>query len=104
MPRWLGFLLTFSFVNVTWVFFRADTIGQAVSLFGRMLRGGNGDFPFARLGGFILLMAVILLSKNTHEYVESKELTWRAAVADILLFTASVFSLSQVSTFLYFNF
>jgi len=104
MPRWIGFLLTFGFVNVTWVFFRADSIGQAVSLFGRMLRGGSGEFPFIRFVGFLLFMAVILLSPNTHEYVASKELTWKAAVADIVLFVASVFSLSQVSTFLYFNF
>ena len=104
MPKWVGFLLTFGFVNVTWVFFRADSIGQAVNLFGRMLRGGSGEFPFARLGVFLLLMAVVLFTKNTHEYVEDKKLTWKVAVADIVLFVASVFSLSQVSTFLYFNF
>ena len=104
LPKWLGFLFTFGFVNLTWVFFRADSIGQALSLFGRMLRGGNGEFPFMRLAGFLLLMAMVLLSKNTHEYVENKELTWKAAAADIILFVAAVFSLSQVSTFLYFNF
>ncbi len=104
IQKWLGFCLTFGFVNVTWVFFRAESIGQAFSLFGRMLRGGNGRFPFMRLGIFLILMAVILLSKNTHEYVKEKTLTWKAAVADIVLFAASVFSLSQVSAFLYFNF
>jgi len=104
LPGWLGFLLTFGFVNVTWVFFRADSIGQAIGLFGRMLHGGNGAFPFARLGVFLVLTAVVLTAKNTHEYVKEKTLTWKTAAADIVLFVAAVFSLSQVSTFLYFNF
>lgn len=104
MPRWLGFLLTFGFVNVAWVFFRADSIGQAVGLFGRMLRGGSGAFPFVKFGVYLVLVAVILLAKNSHEYVEEKELTWKAAAVDVVLFAAAVFSLSQVSTFLYFNF
>lgn len=104
MPKWMGFLLTFGFVNVTWVFFRADSTLQAVNLFGRMFKGGNGEFPAVGFGVFLLLMAVILFTKNTHEYVGNKELTWKAAAVDIALFVASVFSLSQVSTFLYFNF
>lgn len=103
MPRWLGVLLTFGFVNVTWVFFRADSIGQACNLFGRMLHGGGG-IPAAELAGFVLLFGVVLLTKNTHERVRENALSWKAALADIMLFTASVFSLSQVATFLYFNF
>ncbi len=102
-PKWLGFLLTFGFVNVTWVFFRADSIGQALSLFGRMLHGG-GAIPVMEFLGVLAALFVVLFTKNTHERVREKKLSWGIALADVILFTVSVFWLSQVATFLYFNF
>lgn len=38
MPRWLGWLLTFNFVNLAWVFFRAPDLDAAA----RILRGMAG--------------------------------------------------------------
>lgn len=38
MPRWLGWLLTFNFVNLAWVFFRAPDLDAAM----RILRGMAG--------------------------------------------------------------
>lgn len=103
MPRWLGVLLTFGFVNVTWVFFRADSVGQALSLFGRMINR-EGAVPWMEFAGFFLMLVVVLFTKNTHERVREKALSWKIALADIVLFTVSVFWLSGVATFLYFNF
>lgn len=103
LPKWLGFLLTFGFINVTWVFFRADSIGQACSLFGRMLRGGGG-VPWLEFAGILVAVIVALFMKNTHERVKEKELSWKIALVDSVLFVVSVFWLSQVATFLYFNF
>lgn len=40
LPRWLGWLLTFLFVNAAWVFFRADSLYQALALFGDLFTGG----------------------------------------------------------------
>lgn len=34
LPRWLGWLVTFVFVNVAWVFFRAGSVEQAFALLG----------------------------------------------------------------------
>ena len=104
MPKWIGFLLTFGFVNVSWVFFRADSIGQAFSLFGRMVNGANGGFPWMQFAGWLVMLPVVLLAKNTHERVKETALSWKIALADMVLFTVSVFWLSQVATFLYFNF
>lgn len=104
LPKWLGFLLTFGFVNVTWVFFRADSIGQAFSLLGRMLHGVNGSLPWMQFAGWLVMLVVVLVTKNTHERVKENELSWKIALADIVLFTVSVFWLSQVASFLYFNF
>jgi len=104
VPKWLGFVLTFSFINVTWVFFRADSIGQAFSLFGRMLHGGSSSLPWMQYIIFLIMLGVVLFTKNTHDRVRERELTWKIALADMVMFTVSVFWLSQVATFLYFNF
>lgn len=42
LPRPLGWVLTFVFVNVAWVFFRADTASQALALLGDVFQAGWG--------------------------------------------------------------
>ena len=39
LPRWLGWIVTFVFVNLAWVFFRADSLGQAFALIGDLAGG-----------------------------------------------------------------
>ncbi len=104
VPRWLGFIGTFAFVSVSGVFFRADSIGQAVSLFGRMLKGGFGIVPWSHLLALAVVMAIVLFAPNTHERVKNKALSWKIALADIVLLVVSIFWLSEVAVFLYFNF
>ena len=36
IPRPIGWLFTFAFINLTWVLFRADSISQAFTFFGRL--------------------------------------------------------------------
>ena len=40
LPKPLCWLLTFAFVNVAWVFFRAESLGQAGALLGDLFTGG----------------------------------------------------------------
>jgi hypothetical protein len=40
LPRPVGWVLTFLFVNIAWVFFRADTMGGALALLGDLFSGG----------------------------------------------------------------
>ena len=40
LPRPVGWLITFLFVNAAWVFFRADSLGQALALLGDIAAGG----------------------------------------------------------------
>ena len=42
LPRPLSWLLTFVFVSLAWVFFRADSVGQALALLGGLFRSGWG--------------------------------------------------------------
>ena len=57
LPRWLGWLLTFVFVNIAWVFFRADTLGQALALLGDVFTGGLA-MPAAKLASTLPLDAM----------------------------------------------
>lgn len=57
LPRWLGWIITFAFVNIAWVFFRADTLGQAAALLGDLLLGGFA-MPSAGLAMSLPLDAV----------------------------------------------
>jgi len=41
-PKPLAWALTFLFVNIAWVFFRADSAGQALTLLGGLFQGGWG--------------------------------------------------------------
>ena len=42
LPKPLAWLLTFLFVNIAWVFFRADSLSQALTLLGGLFQGGWG--------------------------------------------------------------
>lgn len=42
LPRPLAWLLTFVFVNIAWVFFRADSAGQALALLGGLFQANWG--------------------------------------------------------------
>lgn len=130
-----GIRRVFTFVVSTfaWSIFRADSLGQAASLWRRLMAGGRGVYaPFADcfnelvevsilhragIGGLIerypcllLLLFVIVLvlacffMKNTQEKVESMQFTNGKAVVTVILMAWSIMSLSEISEFIYFNF
>ena len=126
-------LLTFLYVNAAWVFFRSESIGQALAVFKRMFTGGIAipsititeafnldefwyvlkvlhltDFMYSKYILMVLFTIVILLvtffGKNVHEMAKKWKMSWISAVALAVIFIWCVVSLSGVSTFLYFNF
>ena len=127
----LNWLLTFSFVNVMWVFFRADSFATALKLLNRiaMLRFGairteilncfklveinyfiaktpiESIYTYFQLAVFfVLAMLIVLGCKNAHERMVAFRPTLGKALISAVLLTWCVFSFSGISTFLYFNF
>ncbi len=130
----LNWLVTFSFVNIMWVFFRADSILQALVILKRAvclnmgaidaniiqafqlkeilyLAGKLGldrlyrDFPQVWMAGCFALALVVLLGKrNSYERMERFSARFSEGALTALLMVWGIFSLSGVSTFLYFNF
>lgn len=128
----LSWLFTFSFINIAWIFFRAENITDALLLIKQIL---NFDFIpinttmisqshfdllnflFSLLGRIgiyfkkthyvyilISILIILLLCKNTNEKLEEFKPTIKNALISSLLFVLSIMSFSGVSIFLYFNF
>jgi len=109
LPLWLCWLITFVFLNITWVFFRAQNLRQAT----RLLRGmaGLNGIGFTNLAEWILIipaLAVLLLimpaSPNWTERISRLRPGWRTSVVMALLFMISLLFFNRITEFLYFNF
>ncbi|MEK4106574.1 MBOAT family O-acyltransferase [Paenibacillus sp. FSL R10-2791] len=109
LPKWLSWLLTFIFVNITWVFFRAEHISQAF----RLLKGMSGlnGVSLQSIGSLkwaiiliLILMTIILwnplhlLNKRNFQY------SWKTAFVMAFIIMFSLLFFNRITTFLYFNF
>lgn len=127
----LNWLMTFGFVNVTWILFRADSLGQAKTILFKMLKftpstvssfisdgfkstdilflinqlpiGQTIADTFVILLVFGFLMILILGTKNTNERL-GKPIGVINAIGCALVLFWSIMLFSGISTFLYFNF
>lgn len=121
MPAWLAFLITFNYVNLTFVFFRAESVTDAWELVKGMLKFGDlgqlkrvvsalvTDFPLPAglYTSFILLLTLMLVGfrgPNSNELTGRLAPTWRAAVLTGLLLAVGLVGLNRTSSFLYFKF
>ena len=119
----LQWLMTFGFVIVAWVFFRATSMADALAIVKSMLMMDFGPIrssitsAFALPGGIrpgynaIFMMAWYVLSlfaclgmKNTYEKTMAFKPTLLNAFMTVILILYVTLSLSNVSVFLYFNF
>ena len=113
MWTWLAWLITFNFVNIAWVFFRAKEWDDAIKVLGAMfsldnvvialsLENISGDL-FTILwiiAGFIL----VLFFKNTVEKAKELKINYKTLFFTLFCLLAALLSVNKVSEFLYFNF
>lgn len=129
----VGRVYVFVFVNITWVLFRAESIGKAWEFLKRLSVKGDtiapgilnkvndlveirllyriglgtliSKYPFLPCGLILVtLWLAVFFMKNTQEKLQSKTLGGKRSLVTILLIVWSVISLSDISEFLYFNF
>ncbi|WP_294299518.1 MBOAT family O-acyltransferase [Pseudobutyrivibrio sp.] len=127
----LGWMLTQGFFNLTLVFFRADTISDAIEFIKQILYVDftnidvhilyafqtpalkffldgtpvTHSLPFIYVGMYYFLALFIVLgSRNSHQLMAAFKPTVKNMLWTAALIAASVMSLSGISTFLYFNF
>ncbi|GIO15056.1 peptidoglycan O-acetyltransferase [Cohnella xylanilytica] len=109
LPTWFAWFLTFLFINVTWVFFRAEDFHQAIRLLKGMagLNGFGLDLVKAHWAPILLIIVFlpfVLIFKNSSEKEERFKPSWQIALGCAVLFIVSLLYLNRISTFLYFNF
>ena len=128
---WVGWFLTFNFINISWVFFRAKEWDDAIKVLNGMI-GSNGivlprvlenklaflSYYGIEFGGFIgningdyftvawLISGFIMVGyfKNTMEKLEKFSFNYENMLLVSFAFTVAVLSLNKASEFLYFNF
>jgi D-alanyl-lipoteichoic acid acyltransferase DltB (MBOAT superfamily) len=130
LPIWLSWFITFNFVNVTWVFFRADSFDDALKVLRGMFAGpivlpaalqsklgflsdwgvhfgsyleavGAGMYDVVKL---FLALSILLVAKNSIQMTFETRMTYTKVAYSAVLFLVSVLSMNRISEFIYFNF
>ncbi|MFD1929326.1 MBOAT family O-acyltransferase [Sporosarcina siberiensis] len=129
LPKVVAWFITFQFINITWVLFRAPDFQVALNVMKAMF--GFGDSVFSKglisesffnsepIVSFemitipnvlvVILMVVLfflitVFAKNTNELGSNFKPNIYRVLFTTILFVYSVFQLQKVSEFLYFNF
>jgi len=131
LPTILAWFITFNFVNIAWVFFRAREFEDAIKVLNGMFGMSGVALPNVLASKLAFLKAygvefgmfmshikgtnitliylglafiVVLALKNSAYYMQNFQPSKRYALLSALLFAWGFFSLNKVSEFLYFNF
>jgi len=121
LPRALAWGVTFLFVMIAWVFFRASSLAAAGAMLAAMLGRNGGGEPWRDALAHLLApdaqtslavsvaalavgLAVLALQRNSNALVESFRPTWPRGAAVAVGLVWSVLQLGKVTPFLYFNF
>lgn len=108
LPKWVGWFITFNFVNLAWVFFRATNYSDAIKVLSGMA-GLSGValptlLPDNALWLSLFFLGVTVLAPNSLQLVERFRPTRGWAALLVVVVIVSLFNLSRVSEFLYFQF
>jgi len=128
---WLAWFITFNFVNIAWIFFRAKEWDDAVKVLGSMFSLDNivlpnmleSRLPFLKdfginFGGFVeniggdfytpiwlfLGFALVLLFKNSIQQLQNFKINFKTILFSSVAISTALLSMNKVSEFLYFNF
>lgn len=111
LPKVLALLLTFLFVNITWVFFRAESWNGSIEMLQRMFFKVSGEEGFYLVSNFYDLPVwvagvVLLFLPNAIELGRRLKPTFTYLVLNVLLFLINVIYLNSIvkNDFLYFDF
>ena len=130
MPSFLGWLITFNFVNISFVFFRAKSVPDAGSILagmsglnGIMLHSSLEKIAFLRDSGItfgkwlsvikgndetwimaIIALLITTLWKNSAELISRVRPNWGWFALLLVISFWSLLDMSKVSEFLYFQF
>ena len=106
---WVRRIFVFHLVVLSWVFFRAESVGKAFAMLSPQSFLTDGPvWPallFVAIHAVPMLLLDLYLEKTGEEYpMEQKNPPWRLATAFSLVILTLLFSGNQISAFIYFQF
>jgi alginate O-acetyltransferase complex protein AlgI len=119
MNKYLAWFITFNFINITWIFFRAKNWDSAAKILEAMSGISNIPlnkihhlkelFPSLGMSSYTLPFIIsgffiTLLLKNFASYQNTFAPDKKMVLFSIVIFVYSILNLATVSEFLYFNF
>ncbi len=132
MPMLIAWFITFNFINVAWVFFRAETWADAIKVLRGMLglngvtlpNGGilsaisslsNIEFEISKFfvnnseidkSIYLILITfiIVVFAKNSVELRDRFKPNLLSGAAIIIMVVYTILNMSKISEFLYFNF
>jgi alginate O-acetyltransferase complex protein AlgI len=115
LPPAAAWALTFVFIVVTWVFFRAHSLGDAWAIVRAMagVASAGADFgqirtllsaDAAAVAALAAGLLVVFRRRNSNALAGELAGSWLAAAATATALTLAVLQLGRVAPFLYFNF
>mgnify|MGYP005970989513 CR=1 FL=1 len=120
LNKLVGWFITMNLVNIFWVFFRAETVSNAMKVIKGMFNVGTlkkllslsyKEYASIGLGNKIsfvfLVMAgliVIFLPKNSMELCKKLEKNSKTTIIIVIFMSLGIIFINRVSKFLYFNF
>lgn len=111
-----AWFLTFNFINITWVFFRAHDLDSAMRIISAMFGITSADITFnkdilshidAKPDTLLIVIAAFVVSlyfKNSNYYATSFTPNKKYLYATVVLFLFGVLNINKYQVFLYFNF
>lgn len=108
LPKWLAWFITFNFINITWIFFRADSIQQALQILTNMIN----ILDVTRVNLFVILlflsgMYISLKIPNSYQIIEkpiTARLVYLPIVATFMLLSIILMEIGNSHEFIYFRF
>ena len=108
LPILAAWFLTFNFVNIAWVFFRAPTWDDAVNVLTTMFDVSGFDlddiYDSSVYWQVMIGIMMVLFLKNSSEWAKIQKATLRYQLFTALLLIIGILYLSKVSEFIYFQF
>ncbi len=109
---WFAWFLTFNFVNIAWIFFRAKEWDDAIKVLTAMFNFSDIKLTVDTIEiAYIALFLVVIFFKNSNEIIKIKFSKSTILFITTFLFVLSLLQLTnimvqadKVSEFLYFNF
>ena len=111
--KWLAWFITFNFINIAWIFFRAKEWKDAIKVLNSMFAFSvdPNSFDIIQFSWITFTFFIILVFKNSFEIISKKySKTIVLCITSFLFFLALlqltniIIQADKVSEFLYFNF